>query len=54
MQQIRMTILFFHWFFNFERPLKRIATLTSKETIENSPRNKKLSDQQNSNQEESK
>ena len=53
MQQIRMIILFLHSFFKFRKPLKRIATLTSKQLIENSPHNKKLSDQQSSNQEES-
>ena len=39
MQQIRMTILFFHWFFKFMKSLKRIATLTIKEAIKNSPHN---------------
>ena len=48
-----MTIPFFHWFFKFRKPLKRIVTLTSKQAIENSPHNKKFSDQRSSNQEES-
>ena len=47
MQQIKMTIPFFHWFFKFRKPLKRIATLTSRKAIENYPHNKKLLDQQN-------
>ena len=37
-----MTIPFFHWFFKFRKPLERIATLTSKQAIENSPHNKKI------------
>ena len=53
MQQVRIIIHFFHWFFKFRKPLKRIATLTSKQVIENSPHNKKLLDQQSSNLEES-
>ena len=51
MQQVRITIPFFLWFLKFRKPLKRIVTLTSRKTIENSPHNKKLLDQQN--QEES-
>ena len=47
MQQVRITIHFFFWFFKFRKPLKRIATLTSRKIIENSPYNKKLLDQQN-------
>ena len=39
--------------FKFKKPLKRIATLTSRKAIENSPHNKKLLDHQNLNQEES-
>ena len=42
MQHIKMTIPFFHWFFKFRKPLERIATLTSKQAIENSPHNKKI------------
>ena len=42
MQQVRITIPFFLWFFKFRKSLKRIATLTSRKTIENSPHNKKL------------
>ena len=53
MQQVRITIPFFLWFLKFRKPLKRIVTLTSRKTIENSPHNKKLLDKQNSNQEES-
>ena len=53
MQQIRIIIPFFHWFFKFRKPLKRIATLTSRKAIENSPHNKKLLDQQNINLSES-
>ena len=53
MQQVRITIPFFLWFFKFRKPLKRIETLTSRKAIENSPHNKKLLDQQNLNQEES-
>ena len=34
MQQIKMTIPFFHWFFKFRKPSKKIATLTTKEGIE--------------------
>ena len=52
MQQVRITIPFFLWFFKFRKPHKRIATLTSRKAIENFPHNKKLLDQQNSNQEE--
>ena len=48
-----MTIPFFHWFFKFRKPFKRIATLTSRKTIENFPHNKKLLNQPNINQEES-
>ena len=48
MQQVRITIPFFLWFFKFRKPLKRIATLTSRKTIINSPHNKKLLDQQES------
>ena len=48
MQQVRITIPFFLWFFKFRKPLKRIATLTSRKAIENSPHNKKLLDQQKS------
>ena len=48
-----MTIPFFHQFFKFRKPLKRIATLTSRKALENSPHNKNLLDQQNLNQEES-
>ena len=44
-----MTIPFFLWFFKYRKPLKRIATLTSRKAIENSPHNKKLLKQQNSN-----
>ena len=47
-QQVRITILFFICFFKFMKLLKRIATLTSRKTIENSPHNKKLLDQQES------
>ena len=47
MQQVRITIHLFFWFFKFRKPLKRIATLTSRKVIENSPYNKKLLDQQN-------
>ena len=53
MQQVRITIPFFLWFFKFRKPLKRVATLTSRKARENSPHNKKLLNQQNSNQEES-
>ena len=53
MQQVRITILFFLWFFKYRKPLKRIATLTSRKAIENSPHNKKLLDQQNINLSES-
>ena len=53
MQQVKITIPFFHWFFKFRKPFKRIATLTSRKAIENSPHNKKILDQQNINQEES-
>ena len=53
MQQVRITIPFFLWFFKYRKPLKRIATLTSRKAIENSPHNKKLLEQQISNQEES-
>ena len=53
MQQVRITIPFFLWFFKYRKPLKRIATLTSRKTIENSSHNKKLLDQQIKNQEES-
>ena len=42
MQQVRITIPFFLWFFKYRKPLKRIATLTSRQAIENSPHNKKL------------
>ena len=52
MQQVRMTIHFFLWFFKYRKPSKRIATLTSRKTIENSPHNKKLLDQQIINREE--
>ena len=48
MQQIKMTIPFFLWFFKYRKPLKRIATLTSRKAIENYPHNKKLLDQQES------
>ena len=48
-----MTIPFFHQFFKFRKPLKRIATLTSRKAIENYPHNKNLLDQQNLNQEKS-
>ena len=53
MQQVKITIPFFHWFFKFRKPFERIATLTSRKAIENSPHNKKILDQQNINQEES-
>ena len=53
MQQVRMTIPFFLWFFKYRKPLKRIATLTLRKAIDNSPHNKKLLEQQNSNPEES-
>ena len=53
MQQVRITIPFFIWFFKYRKPLKRIATLTSRKAIENSPHNKKLLEQQNTNPEES-
>ena len=53
MQQVRITIPFFHCFFKFRKPLKSIETLTLRKTIENSHHNKKLLDQQNINQEES-
>ena len=53
MQQVRITIHFFLWFFKFKKPLKRITTLILRKTIENSPHNKKLLDQQIINQEES-
>ena len=53
MQQVRITIHFFHWFFKFRKPLKKIATLTLRKALENSPHNKKLLDQQNLNQEKS-
>ena len=33
MQKVMMTIPFFHWFFKFRKPLKRITTLTSRKTI---------------------
>ena len=42
MQQVRITIPFFLWFFKYRKPLKRIATLTSRKAIENSPHNKKI------------
>ena len=48
MQQVRITIPFFIWFFKYRKPLKRIATLTSIKAIENSPHNKKLLEWQNS------
>ena len=48
MQQVRITIPFFLWFFKYRKPLKRIATLTSRKAIENSPHNKKLLEKQNS------
>ena len=51
MQQVRIIIPFFLWFFKYRKPLKRIATLTSRKAIENSPHNKKLLEQQNPNQE---
>ena len=41
MQQVKMTIPFFLWFFKYRKPLKRIATLTSRQEIENSPHKKK-------------
>ena len=57
MQQIKMTIPFFHWFFKFRKPFKRIITLTIEQGIKSSPNNpnNKLFNQQNSNlnQEES-
>lgn len=53
MQQVKMTIPFFLWFFKYRKPLKRIATLTSRKAIENSPHNKKLVEQQKPNLEES-
>ena len=53
MQQVRITIPFFLWFFKYRKPLKRIATLTSRKAIENSPHNKKLLEQQKTNPEES-
>ena len=53
MQQVRTTIPFYQWYFKFRKPLKRIATLTSRKALENSPHNKKLLDQQNLNQEKS-
>ena len=53
MQQVRITIPFFFFFFKFRKPLKRIATLTSRKALENSPHNKKLLDQQNWNREKS-
>ena len=53
MQQVRITIPFFLWFFKYRKPLKRIATLTSRKAIENSPHNKKLVEQQKPNLEES-
>ena len=34
MQQVRITIPFFLWFFKYRKPLKRIATLTSRKAIE--------------------
>ena len=51
MQQIKMTIPFFHWFFKFRKPLKRIITLTIEQGIKSSPNNpnNKLFNQQNSN-----
>ena len=49
MQQVKMTIPFF----KYRKPLKRIATLTSRKAIENSPHNKKLLEQQKTNPEES-
>ena len=52
-QQVRITILFFICFFKFMKLLKRIATLTSRKTIEKFSHNKKLLNQQNINQEES-
>ena len=51
--KVRITIHFFLWFFKYRKPLKRIATLTSRKTIENSSHNKKLLDQQIINREES-
>ena len=48
MQQVKITIPFFHWFFKFRKPFERIAILTSRKAIENSPHNKKLLDQQKS------
>ena len=47
------SIPFFLWFFKYRKPLKRIATLTSRKAIENSPHNKKLVEQQKPNLEES-
>ena len=48
-----MALPFFLWFFKYRKPLKRIATLTSRKAIENSLHNKKLLEQQNSNPEKS-
>ena len=49
----KMTIPFFLWFFKYRKPLKRIARLTSRKAIENSPHNKKLLEQQKTNPEDS-
>ena len=57
MQQIQIAILFFHWFFKFRKPFKRIIRLTTELKIQNSLSNpnNRLLNQQNSNinQEES-
>ena len=51
MQQIQIAISFFHWFFKFRKPLKRIIRLTTELKIQNSLSNpnNRLLNQQNSN-----
>ena len=57
MQQIQIAISFFHWFFKFKKPFKRIIRVTTELKIQNSLSNpnNRLLNQQNSNinQEES-
>ena len=51
--KLGLLFLFSFGFSNIAKPLKRIATLTSRKALENSPHNKKLLDQQNWNREKS-
>ena len=51
--KLEWQFLFSIGFFKFRKPFKRIATLTSRKTIEKFSHNKKLLNQQNINQEES-